>query len=364
MKASSGVLAFLLACGPPLGGQVADTTSPEECMRIARAACDVKDYPTALDCYRYVLSNHPDYTEAGRAAVNVGYIHANLRDLEAAEAAFRAAVQWFSGTEHAAEAQTRLGYVALARKEPEAARSEFLETVLAYPQSPHAAEAELRLGYLALQRRAAEPDIERKKALRHEAAESFAWVVENHAEVVRVAAEAYAQYAGIFFEWGMDGQFSIEEVRNVCRSVLASFPSGSVESLATAQLMLAETYLMEQRNAEALAEALRVPQHYLTARTQAAYAYWVAGQALERMGRHAEAIQAYDGVLVGDFSGEDNFKDRDIHSMCAFRTAQCLRRTGQYAAAGALFEYVIEQWPESGVAGTARRILWTLPPTR
>lgn len=362
MKASSGVLAFLLACGPPLGGQVADTTSPEECMRIARAAYLAADYSTALECYRYVVEQHPQCDRAGRAAVNIGYIYGTLRDLGRAEAAFLAVLEAYPQSEYAAEAQTRLGYVALAAGDREKAGRAFSTAAADDPGSPHAAEATLRLGYLALGRLREEMPEAEASLLKEAAADAFSSVLTHPAATPSVASDAYAQYAGIFFEWGMEGSLSMEEVREVCRHVLELFAGGEAEPLATAQLMISETYLQEKRPVDAHREAIEVVERYPQARTQAAFAHWVAGQALEAMEQWPEAILQYDSVLTGPYTEADNFKGRNIHSMCSFRIAQCFRRLGDADSAVTWLRYVIKSWPRSGVARTARRLLWVLPP--
>ena len=344
---------------PAAGGEDAVVA---EYMAAARSACDVKDYDTGLALYQEVLTGYPDRAEAGRAAVNIGYILRNVGRTDDAEAAFEYAVAAYPATEYAAEAQTRLGYIALAQGDRERARREFVEAVTAYPGTVHAAEAQMRLGYLVVAEMREAPDPAAEMALRQEAAEAFAAAIEGSWDRPDIASEAYAQYAGLYFEWGLAGQFTFEEVREVCRKVLEYFPAGETESLATAQLMIAESYLFDDRPADAYTEALRVVDLYPEARTQTAFAYWVAGQGLEGMKALTEAIDAYLAVMEGGYTAEDNFAGRNIQEMCAFRIAECLRRTNRCQEAHPWYRYVIRNWPRTPMARTARRALWLMPP--
>jgi tetratricopeptide (TPR) repeat protein len=196
------------------------------------------------------------------------------------------------------------------------------------------------------------------------AAEAFMWVIQNHPDQPDIAAEAYVHYAAIFFEWGMEGSLSMDDVREVCGDVIGLFPNGSDRTKALAQLMISETYLNDNRPEIAVVEAAKVSAFYPLESTPAAFSHWIRGQAFERLSNYDGAIAAYKAVMDGSYTENDNFKNRNIHRMCAYRMAHCFRMMGDYDSAHQWYEFVISSWPDSPVSRTARRVLWSMPPRR
>lgn len=331
-----------------IGAAVADH------MAAASSAFARADYETSLAHYTEVATCYPDHPRAKRAAVNMGYVLRELGRLEEARDAFDRVVASYPETAHAAEAQTRLGYVALALGDRDEAREHFARAVVTYPGTRHAGEAQLRLGYLCLAERPLTDELAEKEFLRHEAAEAFLAVIEGYSDYPDIASEAYAQYAGLYFEWGMDGHFAPDEVRAVCRDVLESFPDGAAESLATAQLMIAESYAGQGRHLEAYEAARLVSDRYPDAKTPVAFSLWLAGAALQKLGRFEEGLLCYDRVLTDEFTDKDNFKGMDVKMISAVSSANCLVDKGDAVAALAAYEGFVERWPDSSCTPHAR----------
>lgn len=247
---------------------------------------------------------------------------------------YRAAIERAGAAALAERAAHKLGWCFFEQRQFANAESAFGDQLTRHPDGPLAADAQLMLA-----------ECQFRQGKHREACETYTAAFRRPAEsgLARTSALVHAaQAAARLGDWQRSHDFADRAVRENA--------TDHVAAEARCARGVASFHLGRLDESERDLDAVAGEQHS----SVAAEARFILGQIQRARGRHDDAIRRYFQVAYGDWGDRAPDSVRHWQAEALFAAAECLQETHRHEAARKLYDELVERFPESARARSAR----------